>query len=43
MSETLDKCTATRSIAPLAELPPGLVVADVDFGSFIAALTPDIV
>ena len=40
MSETLDKCTATRSIAPLAALPPGLVVADVDFGSFIAALTP---
>lgn len=40
MSESLDACTSTRAITPLAALPPGLIVADIDFGSFIAALSP---
>ena len=33
-------CITTPSIAPLAGLPAGLFVADIDLGPFIAALTP---
>ena len=33
-------CFRTASYAPLAGLPPGLVVADISFGPFLLALTP---
>jgi len=33
-------CFATANYAPLAALPPGLVVAPVDLGPFLLALTP---
>ena len=33
-------CFNTASYAPLAGLPPGLVVADVSYGPFLLALTP---
>jgi len=34
------RCDETRAYAPLAALPPGLVLAEVDFGPQILALTP---
>ena len=37
--ETARRCIATPVVAPLAELPPGLVFADMNLGPFIAALT----
>jgi hypothetical protein len=33
-------CTQTKSYAPLALLPPGLVATDVSYGPFLLALTP---
>lgn len=33
-------CQLTENYAALARLPPGLVVADIDFGPFLLALTP---
>jgi hypothetical protein len=33
-------CIQTKSYARLAELPPGLVAADVSYGPFMLALTP---
>jgi hypothetical protein len=33
-------CLATRNYVPLAQLPPGLVAANIDFGPFLLALTP---
>ena len=35
-----DVCFKTESYAALAQLPPGLVATDIDYGSFILALTP---
>lgn len=37
----LDRCYDTRSYAPLAALPPGLVMAEPDLGSFVLANTRD--
>jgi hypothetical protein len=34
------QCFRTESYAPLATLPPGLVVTDISFGPFLLALTP---
>jgi hypothetical protein len=39
-SQRDDGCLAIKSYASLAKLAPGLVVADVDLGPFILALTP---
>lgn len=36
----MTQCQETAAIEPLAELPRGLVAADIDLGSYIAALTP---
>lgn len=36
----MTRCQDTAAIQPLGELPHGLVAADVDLGSYIAALTP---
>jgi hypothetical protein len=33
-------CLLTENYAPLAELPPGLVATDIDYGPFVLALTP---
>jgi hypothetical protein len=33
-------CFQTANYAALAELPPGLVVADISYGPFLLALTP---
>jgi hypothetical protein len=33
-------CFATKNVRPLAALEPGLVVADVDLGPYLVALTP---
>ena len=33
-------CFKTDNYAPLAQLPPGLIASDVDFGPFLLALTP---
>ncbi len=33
-------CLRTANFAPLAELPPGLVAADISYGPFLLALTP---
>jgi hypothetical protein len=33
-------CFATKAYAPLARLPAGLMVADIDYGPFLLALTP---
>jgi hypothetical protein len=33
-------CFKTQSYAPLATLPPGLVVTNIDYGPFVLALTP---
>lgn len=33
-------CFKTQSYAPLAKLPPGLVVTDINYGAFVLALTP---
>jgi hypothetical protein len=33
-------CFRTASYAPLAGLPPGLMVTDIDYGPFLLALTP---
>lgn len=33
-------CFETRSYAPLAKLPQGLVVTDINYGTFVLALTP---
>jgi hypothetical protein len=38
--EARRRCLAPQSIAPLASLEPGLIVADVDLGPFIAVATP---
>ncbi len=35
-----EACFASASYAALAELPPGLVAANVDYGPFVLALTP---
>ena len=35
-----DVCFKTANYAPLAALPPGLLVTDIDFGPFVLALTP---
>ena len=35
-----EACLATTNYAPLAQLPAGLVAADIDFGPFLLALTP---
>ncbi len=35
-----DACLETRHYAALAKLPSGLMVADVDYGPFLLALTP---
>ena len=35
-----EACLATANYAPLAQLPAGLVAADLDFGPFLLALTP---
>lgn len=39
-SKAAHACIAVPNVAPLAELPKGLVFADRDLGPFIAALTP---
>jgi hypothetical protein len=36
----IGECTEPASMAPLAALPRGLAVADVDLGPFIVAMTP---
>lgn len=36
----ISRCQETVSIQPLADLPRGLVAADIDLAAFIAALTP---
>ena len=36
-----DRCADTRSLQPLAKLPPGLVLSEIDEGSYILADTPD--
>lgn len=36
----ISRCQETASIRPLADLPRGLVAADIDLAAFIAALTP---
>lgn len=33
-------CFATASYAPLAKLPPGLIVAEINYGPYLLALTP---
>jgi hypothetical protein len=33
-------CFKTANYAPLAQLPPGLVATEIDFGSFVLASTP---
>ena len=33
-------CFKTQSYAPLAKLPPGLLVTNIDYGPFMLALTP---
>jgi len=33
-------CFNIANYAPLAQLPPGIVATDIDFGSFVLALTP---
>lgn len=38
-AEVLNSCLSTASIAPLASLPSGLVVADVNLGPFLVNLT----
>jgi len=38
-----DACFKSESYATLAQLPRGLIVTDIDYGSFILALTPHIV
>ncbi len=35
-----DACFKTESYAALAQLPRGLVITDIDYGSFLLALTP---
>ena len=35
-----EACLKTANYAPLAQLPAGLVAADIDFGPFLLALTP---
>jgi len=35
-----DACFKSESYATLAQLPRGLIVTDIDYGSFILALTP---
>jgi hypothetical protein len=35
-----EPCFKTQNYAALAKLPPGLVVADIDYGPFLLALTP---
>ena len=35
-----EACLKTTSYAPLANLPKGLIAADIDFGPFLLALTP---
>jgi hypothetical protein len=35
-----EACFQTQNYAALAKLPPGLVVADIDYGPFLLALTP---
>jgi hypothetical protein len=35
-----EACFRSASYAPLAELPAGLMVADIDYGPFLLALTP---
>jgi hypothetical protein len=37
---TSSPCRATANYAPLRELPPGLIAADVSYGPFLLALTP---
>lgn len=36
----LGGCFKTANYAPLAQLPPGLVATEIDFGSFVLASTP---
>jgi hypothetical protein len=36
----INQCKATQAIQSLGQLPKGLIVADVDFGAYIVALTP---
>jgi hypothetical protein len=36
-----DHCTDTRALQPLAKLPPGLVLSEIDEGPYILADTPD--
>lgn len=38
--EARSACLASAAFAPLAELPPGIVLAPIDAGSHILALTP---
>jgi hypothetical protein len=35
-----EACFQTQNYAALPKLPPGLVVADIDYGPFLLALTP---
>jgi hypothetical protein len=35
-----EACLKTENYAPLRQLPPGLIAADIDFGPFLLALTP---
>jgi hypothetical protein len=35
-----EACLKTANYAPLRQLPPGLIAADIDFGPFLLALTP---
>jgi hypothetical protein len=37
---TSDACFEKQAYAPLAQIPPGVIAADVNFGSFLLALTP---
>jgi hypothetical protein len=39
-SRVLGGCFKTANYAPLAALPPGVVATDIDYGSFVLALTP---
>ncbi len=39
-SRVAEGCLQTKNYAQLAQLPPGLVVTDIDYGPFVLALTP---
>ena len=39
----ISACTQIPTLRPLANLPPGLVLADIDLGAYVLAATPDAV